>query len=64
MAWKSVIAAMPLTTTRNAISEAMNVLYEHTNKCEDADIARALHISHLPSENLQHIITGLHSNTN
>ena len=44
VAWKPTIAAMPLATTRNAISEAMNVF--HTNvqmKCEDTDNARALH---------------------
>ena len=46
VAWrKPAIAAMPLATTRNAISEAMNVLCECANqkRCEDADFARALH---------------------
>ena len=32
VAWKPAIAAMPLATTRNAISEAMNVLDERENK--------------------------------
>ena len=32
VAWKPAIAAMPLATTRNAISEAMNVLYTRENK--------------------------------
>ena len=34
MAWKPVIAVMPLATTQNAISEAMNVLYERENTCK------------------------------
>ena len=41
LAWKPAIAAMPLATSRNAISEATNVLYECDNKVRDADIARA-----------------------
>ena len=32
MAWKPAIAAMPVATTRNAISETMNVLYECENE--------------------------------
>ena len=38
-ALKPATAAMPLATTKNAISEAMNVLYECEIKCKDADIA-------------------------
>ena len=32
VAWKPAIAAIPLATTRNPISEAMNVLDERENK--------------------------------
>ena len=31
VAWKPAIGTMPLALTRNALSEAMNVLYEHVN---------------------------------
>ena len=31
VAWKPAIEAMPLATTRNAISEAINVLHERAN---------------------------------
>ena len=50
MAWKPVI---PLAATRNAISEAMNVLYKVKIKCEDAEVARASHIFS-PSKCIHH----------
>ena len=34
LAWKPAIAAMPLTTTRNAISEAVNILSKCENKVQ------------------------------
>ena len=53
--WKPAIAAMPLATTRNAISEAMNVLKERENKvrrctrCQSYtySLTFQLHIQHL-----------------
>ena len=46
------ILAMPLATTLNAISEAMNVLHKHVNKVLRSITLPELHIfSHLPSAN-------------
>ena len=65
VAWKPAIAAMPLATTWNAISETMNVLYECENKVRRC--RRCLSFTYSLTFQVQYttlVITGLHSNAN
>ena len=48
VAWKPAIAAIPLATTRNAISEAMNVLYGLRKDAKMQRLPELYIFSHLP----------------
>ena len=66
VAWKPAIATMPLATTRNAISETRNVLYNRENKvrrCRHCQSFTYSLISQVLIPSLR-VITGLHSNAN